>query len=170
MARLLTLVLIALLSVVACTSDGGPPRGVVSVDEPLPSFAGDDLDGRRIASASYDGIPLVVNVWATWCDPCVRELPALVEVAGVYEGRVSFLGVDYVDDAATASRWADDYGLPYPSISDTGGELAATLGFPYVPHTLVVDAGGTIRYRIYGETDAEELSGLLGELLATPAT
>lgn len=167
MPRLLVLLLIAVMSAAACTSDTGPLRGVVAVDEPLPSFAGEDLDGRRISSTSFDGAPLVVNVWATWCDPCVRELPALVEVAGVYEGRVSFLGVDYVDDAATASRWAGDYELPYPSISDTGGELAATLGFPYVPHTLVVDADGTIRYRIYGETDAGQLSGLLDDVLAT---
>lgn len=170
MARLLTLVLIALLSLVACTSDAGPQRGVVPVDEPLPSFEGTDLDGRSVASGDFAQAPLVVNVWASWCDPCVRELPALAEVARRYDGRVGFVGVDYVDDLATARRWQADHELPYPSIADPGGELAGTLGFPYVPHTLVVDAGGTIRYRIYGETDAEELSGLLDELLATPAT
>jgi hypothetical protein len=93
------------------------------------------------------------------------ELPALVDVAGRYDGRVGFLGINYVDDAANARRWQRDYAIPYPSVDDQAGSLADDLGFPYLPHTLVVDGAGRLRYRIFGETTAEELSGLLDGLL-----
>jgi hypothetical protein len=56
--------------------------------------------------------------------------------------------------------------VPYPSVFDPQGRTAATLSFPFLPDTYLVDAGGTMRYAIYGETSAEELSGLIDELLA----
>ena len=83
-----------------------------------------------------------------------------------YEGRgVEFVGVDYRDDRAAAERWIEDFGVSYPSLYDPDGRTAATLGFPFLPDTYLVDASGTMRYAIYGETSAEELSGLIDELL-----
>ena len=167
MRRLLLPVLVlAVLTVGACTSDDGQPTGVIEEEAPMPTIEAETLDGGTASTADLAGSPSVVNVWATWCAPCQAELPALVDVATAYDGRVGFLGVNYVDNAAAAFSWEKDYGLPYPSLDDASGTFADDLGFPYLPHTLVVDAGGTIRYRIFGETTEEELSGLLDELLA----
>jgi len=158
---------IVMVTLSACTGGDGdePITGVVAEDEPLPAIEAPTLDGPRASTADLRGAPAVVNVWATWCAPCQAELPALVDVATAYEGRVGFLGVNYGDNAAQARTWEDDYGIPYPSIDDPSGTFADDLEFPYLPHTLVVDAGGTIRYRVYGETTSEELSGLLDGLL-----
>ncbi|GIU97342.1 MAG: alkyl hydroperoxide reductase [Actinomycetota bacterium] len=160
----------ALALLVACGGGGAGelPRGLVEVDEPMPALAGPTLDGGRASAAALAGRPLVVNVWATWCGPCERELPALVTIANRYRGRVGFLGVNYVDDAAAARRWERDYRVPYPSIVDASGRTAHDLGFPYLPHTLIVDGAGTIRYRIFGETTAEQLQGVLERLLTEP--
>ena len=169
MLRISSLILLGFL-VAACTSPAGPTRGVVPVDQPMPAIDGESLAGGAISSAQLAGAPSVVNAWATWCGPCEAELPALVRLAERYEGRVGFLGVNYVDDAAQARRWERDYAIPYPSIADPSGRLAGDLGFPYLPHTLVVDAGGTIRYRIFGETTEQELAGLLDEVLSDPTS
>jgi thiol-disulfide isomerase/thioredoxin len=161
------LLLIVLATVVAaCTRDDGRITGVVPEDEALPAIEEAALDGSIVSTQDLVGAPAVVNVWATWCAPCEAELPALVDVASAYDGRVGFLGVNFTDDAAQARTWERDYAIPYPSIDDGAGALADDLEFPYLPHTLVVDADGTIRYRIYGETTADELSGLLDGLLA----
>ena len=155
----------------ACTGpDDQRLTGVVEVDQPMPALEGRTLDGSTASIADLRGAPAVVNVWATWCAPCQAELPALVQVATSYDGDVGFLGVNYVDNAAQARTWEEDYAIPYPSLDDSAGAFADDLEFPYLPHTLVVDANGTIRFRIYGETTAEELSGLLDDLLAGPAS
>jgi len=167
--RAAAIVLVLMSSAVAtaaCTGDDDPVEGVVPVDEAMPRVTGESLDGDPVDSGELAGSPYVVNVWATWCAPCEAELPALVDVAGRYDGRVGFLGINYVDDAANARRWQRDYVIPYPSVDDQAGALADDLGFPYLPHTLVVDGAGRLRYRIFGETTAEELSGLLDGLLA----
>ena len=168
MHRFLPLFALVMLasSLAVCSGEDGPTRGVVPVDEAMPTVEGDALDGGTISTAELAGSPYVVNVWATWCAPCEAELPALVDVAARYDGRVGFLGINYVDDVALARRWETDYEIPYPSVDDQAGALADDLGFPYLPHTLVVDGDGTIRYRIFGETTDEELSELLDGILA----
>lgn len=149
------------------TSDPRVDGGVAELDQPFPGLVGEAVTGPPIDTATIDGVVLVVNVWATWCEPCRREQPALTEVHATYEDRgVEFVGVDFQDDRAKATRWIEDFEVPYPSLFDPDGRTAATLDFPFLPDTYLVDADGTMRYAIYGETSAGELSGLIDELLA----
>ena len=141
--------------------------GVATLDEPFPGLEGEAVVGPPIDTGSMEWSVLVVNVWATWCGPCRREQPALLQVQAEYEDRgVAFVGVDYNDDRAKAERWIEDFGVPYQSLFDPDGRTASTLGFPFLPDTYLVDASGTMRYVVYGETGAEELSGLIDVLLA----
>lgn len=149
------------------TSDPRVDGGVAELDEPMPRLQGEGVAGTPVDTGAMEWSALVVNVWATWCEPCRREQPALRRVRSDFEGRgVEFLGVDYRDDRAAAERWIEDFGVPYPSLHDPDGRTAALLGFPFLPDTYVVDASGTMRFAIYGETSAEELSGLIEEVLA----
>lgn len=142
--------------------------GVVEQDRPVPSIAGETLDGQDLDAASYaDGSVLVINAWATWCGPCRREQPVLVRLADRYEDDgVRFLGINYQDDRDAARAWVGEFGVPYPSLFDPSGRTAAQLGFPFLPDTYVVDRDGTIRWVIYGETDERELAGLIDDVLA----
>lgn len=141
--------------------------GVAALDEPFPGLAGEAVVGPPVDTDAMPPSVLVVNVWATWCEPCRREQPALLRVRERFADRdVAFVGVDYRDDRAAAERWIEDYEVPYPSLFDPTGRTAATLGFPFVPVTYVVDASGTSRYAVYGETNDQELSGLIDEVLA----
>jgi cytochrome c biogenesis protein CcmG/thiol:disulfide interchange protein DsbE len=149
------------------TSDPRVDGGVAEIDEPFPGLNGEAVVGPPLDTAAQEWSVLVVNVLATWCEPCRREQPALQRVQASYEDRgVVFVGVDYRDDRAAAERWIESFGVTYPSLYDPQGRTAATLGFPFLPDTYLVDATGTMRYVVYGETSAEELSGLLDGLLA----
>jgi DsbE subfamily thiol:disulfide oxidoreductase len=140
--------------------------GVAELDQAFPGLRGEAVVGPAVDTDTMEGSVVVVNVWATWCAPCRREQPVLLRVQAHYEGRgVEFVGVNYRDDRAAAERWIQEFAVTYPSVYDPDGRTAATLGFPFLPDTYVVDAGGTMRYVVYGETSEEELSGLIDDVL-----
>jgi thiol-disulfide isomerase/thioredoxin len=113
---------------------------------------------------------LVINVWSETCAPCRREQPHLVALARSLAPRgVRFLGINYLDDPDAARAWVREFDVPYPSLHDRSGRTAADLGYPALPDTYVVDAAGTIRWVVYGETDARELAGLIADVLAPTA-
>lgn len=151
-------------------SNRGIPEGPPPLErrnEPLPALSGPALEGPALSAADFRGHILVVNVWATWCDPCRREQPALQRLSEEYADRgVRFLGINFQDDEAKARRWVERFGVGYPSLQDPSGGFADDLGFIGLPDTYVVDSSGTIRFAIFGETSRSEVSGLLDELLA----
>jgi DsbE subfamily thiol:disulfide oxidoreductase len=162
----LVLLCVAVLSAACGRSEA--VGGVARKDEPLPRLVGETLEGEPLDAAVYGrGEVLVINVWADWCDPCRREQPMLVRLAEAYEGRgVRFLGINYQDDRHAARAWVEAFGVPYPSLFDRSGRTAVDLGFPALPDTYVVDRGGTIRWVVFGETDEEELGGLIDDVLS----
>jgi thiol-disulfide isomerase/thioredoxin len=161
-----SLVLLVFVAVTSC-GDGSSIAGVAEQDRPLPRLIGETLDGDRIHAGTYaDGDVLVINVWATNCPPCRREQPELVGLADRYADRgVRFLGINYFDDRDAARAWQESYGVPYPSLYDPSGRTAASLGYPFLPDTYVVDPEGTIRWVVFGETDERELAGLIDHVL-----
>jgi thiol-disulfide isomerase/thioredoxin len=148
------------------TSDPREEGGVAELEDPFPGLDGESVVGSPVDTGSMEWSVLVVNVWATWCEPCRREQPALLRVRDDYAARgVEFVGVNYRDDRAAAERWIDSFSVPYPSLYDPDGRTAGSLGFPFLPDTYLVDADGTMRFVVYGETSAQELSGLIDDLL-----
>jgi thiol-disulfide isomerase/thioredoxin len=148
----------------------GAVTGPVAMDEPLPTIVGRSLTGEDLSTDRLRGKVGVLNVWATWCGPCRREQPGLQRLANHYGTRVGFMGINYQDDRIAAARWADDeFRVSYPSLYDPSGKTASQLGYPYLPDTYVVDRSGTIRWAIQGETNEQELRGLIDQLLAEPS-
>jgi cytochrome c biogenesis protein CcmG/thiol:disulfide interchange protein DsbE len=134
---------------------------------PLPDVTLDGFGGGPpVELAAYRGSPLVVNLWATWCAPCVEEMPAFDEVARGSGDRVAFLGVDVQDTPRAAEAFVRDLGIGYDLAADPRREFASAIGAFGMPTTLLVDGGGTIVYRHTGPLDAAELRRLLGEHLA----
>jgi thiol-disulfide isomerase/thioredoxin len=161
------LALFALLTV-ACTGGGDPDEGK-EVSIPFPGLHGESVvDGSELSSEQFAGDVLVINAWATWCTPCRQEQPALLRVLERYEDRgVSFLGIDHLDDRASATRWIrEDFDVPYPSLFDPAGEFAAMLGYPGLPATFVVDRSDTIRFRRFGPITERMLTEMLDRVLA----
>jgi DsbE subfamily thiol:disulfide oxidoreductase len=152
---------------VAARDDGG--GGLAEVSVPLPRLSGESVvDGGVLRSDDFAGDVLVINAWATWCGPCRQEQPALIRVFERYRDRgVSFLGIDHLDDRASARNWIEEeFDVPYPSLFDPAGEFAAALGYPGLPATFVVDAEGIIRYRRFGPITEGMLTEMLERVLA----
>jgi cytochrome c biogenesis protein CcmG/thiol:disulfide interchange protein DsbE len=163
-----------MLFAAACGGGGSAgaddPLGAKAMDEPAPALAGDTVQGGTVALTDFRGKVVVVNFWATWCDPCRAEQPELVRLSHDYRGRgVEFLGVTERDDTAKARAWVKDFAVPYPSVVDEPGAWADDFAFFGLPDTYVIDRAGTIRWAVYGQTDADQLRGLIDQVLALPA-
>ena len=88
------------------------------------------------------GVPVVVNVWASWCGPCRVESPHLVRAADRHGTEVQFLGVDILDQRGPAQAFIQEEGYPYPSVFDPTGEIRDRLGYIGQPITIFYDAAG----------------------------
>ena len=113
----------------------------------LPCLAG----GPDVALASKPpGKPMLVNIWATWCQPCVREVPLLLRFREKAGDRIGVVGVLHEDEQGQALEFARQYGMHYPSVVDEDGQvLRAFSSGP--PVTLLIDASGKVRQVKRGE-------------------
>lgn len=122
---------------------------------------GDDVDLRSAAP----GRPTLVNVWATWCPPCVDEVPDLVAFADKAGDRVGLVGVLTQDPATNGLEFARQFGMRYPSLVDEQGEVFRAFR-PGPPVTLFLDASGRVVHKKSGKVaDLAELEALVAEHL-----
>jgi cytochrome c biogenesis protein CcmG/thiol:disulfide interchange protein DsbE len=93
--------------------------------------------------AALRGYPVVVNVWASWCEPCRTEFPYLQHLSARYGKRVAFLGVDADDSSGAARTFLGELPLPYPSYTDPNRDITRSLGAPTgLPDTAYYDSSG----------------------------
>jgi peroxiredoxin len=120
-----------------------------------------DVDGRPQPLAQWRGRPLVVNFWATWCPPCVEEMPDLQQVRDAYSGRgIEVIGIG-IDNAARIASFRDKHQLTLPLlVAGVGGsDLNRSLGNSSgaLPYTVLIGADGRIRERHLGQVKPEQL-------------
>jgi len=135
-----------------------------------PDFTATTLTGSRLAFSAYRGQVVVVNFWGSWCAPCRQEAPVLAVTAQQYRPHgVSFLGVDVRDDTASALAFTRQFGVPYPSISDSGSvitlDFTAVVPIAGTPTTLVIDRTGHIAGAVFGTATQLELTDLLAQVM-----
>lgn len=106
------------------------------------------------------GVPVVVNVWASWCPPCRAEAPVLHRAVRAYGQSVVFVGVNVDRDVEAAHAFAERYRLLFPSVHEAPG-LRKALGVPGLPTTLVIRPDGSIAARIVGGLDAGSLAAAI---------
>ena len=149
------------------TGLGRNPHDIPSplIGHPLPAFTATTLDGTTFTSADLAGRPAVVNVWASWCPPCVDEHPVLLEATGRHADELTIIGIVYQDTADGVRTFLARYGDGgWPNLLDTSGRIAIDLGVTGPPETFFVGADGIVRARHIGpltaDVMAEELAGL----------
>ncbi len=121
---------------------------------------GSGVDEVRLAGVR--GKPMVLSVWASWCEPCRAELPAVAEVERAAGGSVRFLGVDVEDTAADGQALAAALSVRFNSVQDPDGATKQSLGWIGPPITLYVDAAGHVVGRTIGPVgDAADLRELI---------
>lgn len=142
--------------------------------EPV-QLSGTLLDGTGWQMSQVSGKVVVLNVWGSWCEPCVAEAPDVVaaqqQLTGAHED-VTFLGINVGESAQTGAAGAQALGLPYPSISDQYRTLGPALQnkATATPTTLVLDRQSRIAARISGEIpSATTLTNLVNTVVAEGA-
>ena len=134
-----------------------------------PAFSLANLNGRKVRLSDYKGRVVLINLWATWCAPCLVEMPELVRLQRQYEARgLQIIGVTYPDARRpSVLRIARKFKLNYPVLFGTS-ELLDKYGIGDVlPTTVVVDREGRIRDRIPGILELEEFREKVAPLLET---
>jgi peroxiredoxin len=168
---LLLPVTVALLAA-GCSGNGAPDQstggdvryvsgsGVTTIPpgerKAAPELTGKTLDGEPLDLADYKGKVVVLNVWGSWCPPCRKEAPDLVEASKALERRgVAVVGINTRDATVEpAQAFVRRYKVPYPSVFDPNGEQL--LGFrsivppSAIPSTIVIDAEGRVAAMILG--------------------
>jgi cytochrome c biogenesis protein CcmG/thiol:disulfide interchange protein DsbE len=119
------------------------------------------------ATADLRGRPAIVNVFASWCVPCLAEHPLISALAA--DGHTVF-GLDYKDKPADAVRWLNEHGNPYAAVgADIDGRAGIEWGVTGVPETFVVDADGIVRFKHVGPLTPELVARKLRPVLEAVA-
>lgn len=145
------------------------------VGKPRPAFTLPDLNNRPHSIAEWDGHPLLINFWATWCEPCRKEIPAFIKARKRYADQgLEIIGVA-IDLPGMVSEYADEMDIHYPLLY--GQENAIDINYRYgnqtgaLPYSVFVDADGIIRHaHTQGALDTTQLDALLSDLLHQPET
>ena len=134
----------------------------VTSAQSIPSVDVKTTGGKTVNTSTFnnDGKPMVINFWATWCKPCVRELSNIAEL---YEDWVDETGVKIIavsiDDTRSMARvapFANGKGWEYEIYVDPNGDFKRALNIPNVPHTILVDGDGKIVYQHTSYADGDE--------------
>lgn len=146
----------------------GPVQSDRLVGVRRPGFNLTDLDGNRVSADDFDGQAWLVNFWATWCSPCVEEMPMLNGLHEKFRARgLNVVGIA-VDDPEKARAFAADLSIGYPilvGLTDTAlvaREFGNRGGM--LPYTVLVDAQGTIRWTHLGALVEEDLERQINQL------
>jgi len=136
------------------------------IGRPAPSFVLRDFGGGELDFAALRGKPVVVNFWASWCQPCVAEHPLLVEAARRHAGEVHFVGVVPPEDTPEAvARFTRRLGEWGPAYHDADGRVSIAYGVVLLPETYFVASDGTIVSKVAGPLDRTTLEQNLEAVL-----
>lgn len=123
------------------------------LDDPYETFA-----GEQASLADYEGTPLVVNFFASWCVPCVNEMPDFEQVHQELGDEVAFVGLAVRESQEDSEGIVEETGVTYDLGRDPMGDLLTALGGVAMPTTVLVDADGTVTSVSNGELSAAELA------------
>lgn len=135
----------------------------------LPAFNLPDLSGHQHNISEWRGKILVINFWATWCPPCLKEIPDFIALQQQYSDKnVQFIGIA-LEDKEPVAEYLAAAKINYPILlgGDNGITLAHQLGdsVDAVPYTLIVDRQGQIVHRHPGELSKQQITQLITPLL-----
>jgi cytochrome c biogenesis protein CcmG/thiol:disulfide interchange protein DsbE len=143
---------LVLLALSGCYSSSRPPR----IGTAAPDFTVHD-NGRTVALSQFKGQVVVLNFWATWCPPCIEEMPSLVQMQQRMKAKgVTVLAVSVDVDENSYQRFVRDHGVNLLAVRDGDQKSNALYGTFKFPETYVIDRNGIMRRKFIGAVDWTE--------------
>ena len=154
---------------VATDNHGGVAAAYNRGEKPMAKdFTLERLNGAgSLRLSSLRGRVVVVNFWASWCEPCKREAPIFQSASERYRGRIVFVGVDTTDFSGDGRSFLARYGVTYPNVRDRDGRVLSKYGGPPIPRTYVLNRSGRVVGYIFGETRSDRLEQEIQKALTT---
>jgi len=144
------------------TIDSTTHRGTPAAAPLAPAFTLPSLrdPAHTVSLSAYQGVPVIVNFFASWCPPCERETPTLATFYRSVAGKTVIIGVDADDSATAGRRFVDDDDVTYPVVSESTSTVADAYGVSAtgIPETFFLDAEHHIVKRIVGDVTMQELT------------
>lgn len=137
---------------------------------PLPDFTLLDLQGKQHKLSGLKGKVVMVNFWATYCTPCIKEMPSMQRLSDKFKGKpFQILAIDMAEERGEIEAFMKRFkiAVSFPILLDTEGEVVEAWMVSAVPTTFIIDPQGTIRYALYGaiEWDNAEVVRTINGLL-----
>jgi cytochrome c biogenesis protein CcmG, thiol:disulfide interchange protein DsbE len=156
------IVCVVLIGLSGCYSGSRPPR----IGSSAPDFTVQDAD-RAVKLSDFRGQVLVLNFWATWCPPCVEEMPSLVEMQRRMKAKgITVVGVSVDVDQNAYHQFLKDHNVNLLTVRDPGQKSNNLYGTFKFPETYIIDRNGVMRRKFIGAVDwtAPEITDFLGKL------
>ncbi|MBO5275089.1 MAG: TlpA family protein disulfide reductase [Clostridia bacterium] len=134
-----------------------------------PDFTVYDMDGNAVKLSDYIGKPTIVNFWATWCNPCLREMPYFDKFYGEYSDRVNFLMVNLTDGqrdtVETVKAYIEEHDYSFPVFCDTNLSASSIYSVYSVPMTFFINSDGSLAGYQLGSMSEETLYSYINQLI-----
>lgn len=127
----------------------------VLVGDVAPEFTAPLVDGSSFTLSENSGKVILLNFWATWCGPCVGEMPAFQDLYEEYGDEVVILAVNCMEDQETVDRFIEETGYDFPIAYDEDGTVSFTYPSSGIPYTLVIGKDGIVKQIYVGAADAK---------------
>lgn len=155
MGRMAALVTAAVLASTGCNE----VAGAVEVGAPAPTYGTVDLQGDSVHLSGQRDRVVLLNVWATWCEPCREEIPVLQALQDEYSPRgfeVVGVSIDFAGERPALRPFADAFGVTYTLWHDTEGAVLRHFKVVGVPATFLIDRDGVLRWKDLGPVEEND--------------
>lgn len=167
----------AALALVGCQQDSSAAKPQPSTatmilttptEEPFyaPDFTLQTLDGNSITLSELRGRWVLINFWATWCEPCIAEMPVLQAVADRYLADMTVLGINMRETPELISEFLAPLDIHYPMLINPDGATLMNYQVVQLPQTLIVDPNGEIMWRQFGKLEIESIENEIDHLIS----
>ncbi len=156
MTHLLRTLLILSCCWLGASTDAAAEEQLLPIEDqaPAPDFALPDIAGQTIRLADYRGKPVILNFWATWCPPCLAEMPTLQRAHDLLAGDgIAVIGINVGDAADAIKAFLSTTPVSFPLLMDADTEIAQRYPVIGLPTTFIIDPQGQLVYSATGELE-----------------
>jgi cytochrome c biogenesis protein CcmG, thiol:disulfide interchange protein DsbE len=149
----------------------GKSRSLLALGQLAPGFVAHDLDGKTITLQDYQGRPVIINFWATWCAPCRQEMLDLQKVYDAHRAAglaVLAVSQDQQDKAETVRSYCAELGLTFLPLLDPNGSIATHYSVIFLPSTVFVHPSGAVAAVHLGPMTQDQAERYLAAIMPQP--